>query len=344
MREINVLKTGPANSIQDLGRFGHQRLGITQSGPMDLVAFRTAQILLDNPDNAPMIELAGMGGDFRLGRNSSPVQFALTGAKFAASLNSTAIDLNRVYMLGIGDVLSIGAAQIGNYGYLALRGGIDIEHVLGSSATHSRAGLGGHQGRTLRAGDQLSVGSAPKLAPVLIPSASRSTAGIETIHVIQNPQSEMFTPASLDRFYTQVYSVTAKMDRMGVYLTGHPLSHRAGHDIISDGNPNGAIQIPGSGLPIVLLADRQPTGGYPKIATIITADLGRFAQLRGGQKLRFQPVSHAQALEKLRRVNTALENTPKLLVSAPDRKESRLLSYNLISGAISSGDTMPWED
>ena len=356
---LNILSTGPLTSIQDIGRFGYQRYGITQSGPMDRMSYELAHRLLGDETSNALIEFAGLGGRFQLSETAGgPVRLAGTGGKFPVTLNGIKKDWWAGYTLYPGDVLDIGYALDGNYGYLALKDGISVEPVMCSCSTHSRAGFGGLDGRLLKAGDRISLtlsnlkkgrsGRDLRLPRTdhELPYTNQGEPGDE-IRVIMGQQADRFSSAEQQKFCSQRYIVSAKIDRMGAFLEGEPLKHLGSHDVVSDGIVFGSVQVPGSGLPVVLLADRQPTGGYPKIATIISADIPKFVQLRPGQAFRFRSVSRDHAIDALRRMKRMIKQyeqsfTPVFGVDG--NLSERLLTVNLISGAIADSEDLPWQN
>lgn len=337
--QLEIIKAAPVSTIQDLGRFGFQRYGVTQSGPMDSFAFSVANTLLQNDANAAMIEFAGFGGHYKL-IGDHHIQFCVTGADVPVLVNGNPFETYQVITLNSGDVLEIGVVRSGNYGYLALRGGIEIDSVIGSLSTHSRAGFGGFDGRKLAPHDHLPLTNTPIINEVRLAQSARLKPS-DTINVILGQQANMFSTAEVGKFLSQAYKISNRLDRMGVFLDGTPLVHKAGHDLVSDGIVTGSIQVPGNGLPIVLMADRQPTGGYPKIATITTADLPKFAQLPPGSDVHFNTVTLDQATTDLAKYSTLL-NTIALqfqpVIKTENQQAEALMKANLISGVVSQSD------
>ena len=213
-----------------------------------------------------------------------------------------------------GDRLSIGQATRGLRCYLSVAGGIEVPQVLGSRSTYLPGRLGGMEGRALQAGDLLPAGSQPRpletiegrtIRPELIPAFSREV----TLRVILGPQDQLFTPEGIAMFLNEPYTVTPQADRMGYRLSGPAIRHSSGHDIISDGTALGSVQVAGDQQPIILLADRQTTGGYPKIATVLAVDCPLAAQARPGAWIRFQSVALSEAHRLLRESALALANS-----------------------------------
>ncbi|MHA6299278.1 5-oxoprolinase subunit C family protein [Devosia sp. CAU 1758] len=293
--QLRVLRASPLCTIQDLGRPGLLAHGISASGPMDLSAHALAGMLTGAAGEAG-IEITRAGIDFRLELGDLPTGWA--GGQFSVAINGAAQLWPGNAVLRAGDVVSITPGPAGNYGYLRFGPRLDLNPVMGSHATSTRAKLGGHGGRALVAGDVLTfvgrggIGAQTGLvAMAMADGPIRFTWGLH---------AEYFSPQLRQTFTEAEFRVSPMMDRMGVRLVD-----RAGVfagasilSLVSDPILPGDIQILGDGTPIVLMRDHQPTGGYPRIGTIVTADLDRFAQIRAGQPIAFTPVSveHAQRL------------------------------------------------
>jgi biotin-dependent carboxylase-like uncharacterized protein len=260
---------------------------------MDQQALRVGNLLVGNPDGAASVEIA-MGG-FRA-EFLWCVNFAITGADMEAFLNGRLVATWKTHRALSGDILELRSANIGIRSYLTLAGGVMVTPVMASRSTFLRGGFGGFHGRPLRKDDLLSIGD-PIGKPILnvpnslIPPYSNHPA----VRVLAGPQDDCITPKGLETFFSAEYRVTDRSDRMGTVLSGPKIDHRFGADIISDGTAPGAIQVPGSGQPMILTADCQTTGGYVKIATIIAADLPLIAQLGPGDTIRFEGVSLDEA-------------------------------------------------
>jgi biotin-dependent carboxylase-like uncharacterized protein len=303
---IRILDPGPLTTVQDLGRPGYLRVGIPASGPVDRVAFVLANRLVGNPDDAAGLECTLLGPRLEILRESV---VAATGAEMPFIVNEREVERWRSIRVQPGDVVRLGAAARGVRGYLAVSGGLDVPKVLGSRSTYLRGRLGGHAGRALRQGDEIPLGSS---RPVPRERAVRREAvpsldGDPVVHVVLGPQADRFTAAGLDTFLREPYEMLPQSDRMGARLQGPVIEHRRGHDIISDGVPLGGIQVVGDGQPIILLVDRQSTGGYTKIATVCSADVGRVGQTRPGERLRFRPTTVEEAHARARAQRLALE-------------------------------------
>ena len=295
MSDLLVQEPGPLTTIQDLGRFGHLRVGIPTSGPMDRDAFVLANRLVGNPDGATALECTVIGARIEL---TDDRLVAVTGADMPPTVNGAAVPAWQAVAVKAGDVLRLGPARSGVRAYLAVAGGLETPVVLGSRATYVRGRLGGLGGRALRRGDRLPLGPAVAARSRRLRAGQVPVYGAEaTVSVILGPQDDRFTAAAC---FTQ-------SDRMGARLKGPFIEHTRGHDIVSDGVPMGGIQVIGEGQPIVLLADRQSAGGYTKIATVCSFDLGRIAQLKPGGRLTFRRVTVAEAHAMLRDSRLALD-------------------------------------
>ena len=296
MSALFVADPGLLTTVQDLGRFGHQRVGVPPSGPMDRPAFVMANRLVGNPDGAAALECTIKGPRLEV-RQAATV--AVAGAPMGFSVNGQAAAPWAGVSVRPGDVIAFQMASAGCRAYLAVAGGIDVPLALGSRATYLRGRLGGLGGRALQKGDALPVGTpGPGAARVgrMVPEDRRPAYPAEReCRVILGPQDDRFTAEGIRAFLEGPYEVTPQADRMGYRLKGPEIPHVRGHDIVSDGIPLGGIQVPGERQPIVLLADRQTTGGYTKIATVIGVDIGAIGQTRPGQRIRFRRVSLEEA-------------------------------------------------
>lgn len=298
MELLEVIQPGPLTTVQDLGRYGYQQYGVPPSGAVDNYAYRIGNLLVGNEESLASLEITLFGGKLRF---LCQTVIAITGADLAPTLNGNSIPLWETVPVRPGDIISFPRLRSGCRAYLAVAGGISVPKVMGSASTLIKAGIGGFAGRALRQGDILhtvKVSSATvmaRLPPEFVPSYGDQ---IE-LRVILGPQDDYFTEAGINTFLQSEYTVSIQADRMGYRLEGPRIEHRSKADIISDGIPLGAVQIPGDGLPIILLADRQTTGGYAKIATVISVDIPKIAQAKPGDKVRFKRVSEDEALTLL---------------------------------------------
>jgi antagonist of KipI len=296
---LRVVSPGPLSTIQDLGRPGYQRFGVSVSGAADRYALRLGNLLVGNNERGAAIEVTIGGAEFEF---TSPAIFAITGADLSPMLNGTPIALWETVSAAVGDRLSLmspAGPDSGLRGYLNVSGGFDTPHVLGSRSTHIGARLGGIEGRALESDDEIPIG--PVTNPVL-PGRRVSQnllpqyGGDIVARVVPGPQDDLFDSDATATFYNSTYTVSDKSDRMGCRLEGPEVPAIDGaHGIVSDGVLSGAIQIPGDAQPIILLADRQTTGGYAKIGVIASVDLALVAQASPGATVRFERISAEDA-------------------------------------------------
>jgi len=333
---VEVLSAGPMLTIQDGGRHGLRHFGVSTAGPMDCPALALANALCGNPPLAAALEFAALGGNFSATR---PLRFAATGGNCDVRVDGRRIAPGESHRLNPGEVLKVGAIEGAVWGYVAFAGGIAVPPVLGSRATHLRSGLGGLEGRPLRAGDILPLGEdeAPDRCLRHETHTPSDTGG--PIRIVLGPQDDYFDSEVIARLTGTEFTVTPRRDRMAMILDGAELPAARGHDIVSDATVPGSIQVPGSRKPMVLMAESQTTGGYPKIATVITADLPRLAQLPTGARLRFSVVSRDEGEEAWLAQAKALRVTLAQLQPKPEGllRSEYLLSCNLISGVFGAG-------
>ncbi len=288
--ELIIHKPGLYTTVQDNGRYGYQRFGMPVAGVMDPYAYHLANQLVGNTNGEACLETTLLGPEIEF---TASCVIALTGADMSPCLNGEPVQRYAVLTITAGDRLTCSAAKYGCRMYIAVAGGIDVPKVMNSRSTYVRASTGGLDGRTLKTGDRLPIGkqtAPPMKCPVphdCIPQYARSTE----IRIVPGPEAPRFTFEGICAFLTSEYTVTAESDRMGYRLNGPVITHRTNADIISAGIAPGTIQIPGNGQPIILLADRQTTGGYTRIAQVITVDLSVIAQMKPGDTLRFREVS-----------------------------------------------------
>lgn len=298
---IEFLTGGLLTTVQDKGRYGMQRYGVAVSGAMDHYAHSLANILVGNKRGEASFEITMLGPDVKFHR---AVVFAVCGAQFThMQLNGAPVECGRAYCAQAGDVLKIGYAEKGVRAYLAVAGGLDVPQIHDSSATYLRGKIGGWEGRAMKAGDKV-----PMKAPVSVLGRMEQRKVdlsqfyqydcVRSIRVLLGPQDNYFSEDGKKTFFSSEYTITAENDRMGYRTDGPDVEYAEGYDgnIVSDGIPKGAIQIP-SGKPIIMMADRQTTGGYAKIASVINVDLAQIAQMRAGDKLTFTEVGIDEAHE-----------------------------------------------
>lgn len=289
---ITVITAGPMMTVQDQGRYGHLAHGLSISGAMDRQSLAIANALVGNPVSAAAVEFAMVGGSFRVDRTC---RIAVTGGACDIRVGERKLCGWQSHVLSPGDVLTIGYMHGCVWGYLALSGGIDVPPFLGSRSTHVRTGVGGHEGRPLKPGDKIPLGA--DVPGSLLEITEPFRRNDRPIRVVLGPQDDYFSSRTMTDFLTQSYRVSASRDRMAMLFDGPALVATRGHDIVSDATVTGSIQIPSSGRPMVLCADSQTTGGYPKIATVISADLARLMQMPAGATVRFKAASIEMAEE-----------------------------------------------
>jgi biotin-dependent carboxylase-like uncharacterized protein len=299
---IVIRSAGLLTTVQDAGREGYQRYGMPVSGAMDSFSMRLANILVGNDTGIACLEATIAGPEIEF---TEQTIVAVTGADMGPCINGRSALMYTMLKVKKGDILSFTGLVSGCRSYIAFAGGIDLPEVMGSRSTYLRASVGGFDGRALRTGDVLPLGKItadlkimeiPRdIIPVYKPS--------QTIRIISGPEADRFELEGLRSFLTAEYMVTDRSDRMGYRLDGEQIIHKPdGPDIISAGISAGTVQVPGDGKPIILMADRQTTGGYARIANVITADLSLVAQMKPGDTIRFREVTldHAQELLRLR--------------------------------------------
>ena len=342
MNLFEIKSAGALSSIQDAGRRGYRRFGVPSAGALSTPLMRIANRLVGNDEHAPVIEC--FGGGLHLVVREGSIRVALTGdatAQFSREGTKTPLAPWRSTTLVAGDELRLQGSGRDRAVTLAVAG-LDCPRQMGSAATYARAGLGGQHGRPLAAGDSLRAAEPPGTPEQVLRKPPAIDRGA-SIRLVAGPQADFFDESALARLSASEYRITSEADRMGMRLEGPPLAHRdaASREIISDATVPGSIQVPGNGLPIVLLADGQTAGGYPKIATVIGADLGRLAALRPGQTLRFATVTAAEGAQLAR----AEEAETRALITAirplPADGIDLLALYtgNLVDGVVHALDT-----
>ncbi len=324
---ITVLKPGFFSTIQDQGRWGYQAFGMPVAGAMDRYAFRLANLLVGNKPEAAMIEMSMLGAAFKF---DDAQIVAICGADMQAELDGKRVANWTSFEVTPGSELRLDYAPTGFRTYLAIRGGIDVPSVLGSRSTYTPAKIGGLEGRALQQGDLLDVGcdfeSDVRLRSISagdIPDYSQNI----TLRVLLGPQDDMFSPEAIATFFDSEYLISEEADRVGYRLQGPKITHLDKAVIISDALPMGAIQIPAHGLPIIMMADRQTTGGYAKIGAVIGPDLSKLAQAKPGDRVIMQRIDEQQAVDALRaerqiylRAIHSFAEAPAVFRSVPEKK------------------------
>lgn len=299
---IKFIFAGPRTTIQDKGRMGYQTTGFAPSGFMDRVAARRANTIVNNSENDAIIEFCLVGPTMLF---TTPANICVSGGDFQIKIGQELFAADTAVHVEAGQTASIMTGNVGTYGCIAVGGGLAIPEIMGSYSTNLRCKIGGFKGRQLMNGDELELRN-PKYAAQNLSGRrlpERKLAAMDevlTVRVIPGPQEEAFTEAGIQTFYNSEYTVSNLSDRMGFRLEGDVVETKNGSDIISDGIVLGSVQIAGNGNPIVMMADRQTTGGYAKIATVIHVDIPQFAQLRPSQKVRFQAITVQEAQQLYR--------------------------------------------
>lgn len=312
---ITVLNPGLLTTVQDMGRVGYQQFGVSVSGVMDPRATSIANILVGNEEGEAVLECTMLGPQLRFDMANC---IAITGGDLGPTLDGKPIPNYAAVSVQAGQVLRFTGPKTGCRCFIAFAGGLDIPVIMGSRSTYLKAKIGGLNGRKLQKDDviafrypksQLKNLNDRSLSPEFVPRP------VYSLRVVMGPQDDAFTLEGIETFLSEIYTVTPEFDRMGCRLDGPVITHKNGGDIISDGIAFGAIQVPSAGKPILMLADRQTTGGYTKIANVITADFRLLGQLKGGDKVRFEKVSIAHAQDALLTQRAAL----RLLRKSVDR-------------------------
>lgn len=339
---LRVAAPGLMTTVQDLGRTGYQHLGIAVSGALDPVSLQAANALAGNAPGTGALEVTYVGPT--LVAEADDMRLAFAGADAAIDVlpdehakEGVRIDAMRSVRLERGEAVRIGSLTGSKVLYVAVEGGFAIAPVLGSVSTYIRGGFGGWQGRALIAGDRL-----PLVRETATEREEQRLEGLDLapparLRVIAGPQNDYFSERGIAAFFAGDYAVGPGSDRMGMRLAGAPIDHVRGFNITSDGIAPGSIQIPGDGQPIVLLADRQTTGGYPKIATVISADLPALGRLPIGARIGFEPVTLEVAARARRALAAEIGCLSERLVPvrvAPASVAPRLMAQNLISGVV----------
>ena len=343
MTSLQLLRCGPGTSIQDRGRFGWHRHGITSSGAADQMALAAANALVGNPPGIEALELVFLGATIEV--RDGPVRLALAGAPMPMRLEGHPVPDHLSFIIEPGQRLEIGTATAGVYAILAVEGGFAIPADLGSRSLHRRAGLGGIDGQSLSAGAviPLTLATPDIRATAALPPLPVTSD--QPLRVVLGPQQGHATATGLATFLTAAFTVTNEVDRMACRLGGPSVALAGSFNIVSDGIVPGSVQIPGSGLPIVMLADRQTTGGYPKIATVITPDLRLLVQKRAGEPVRFSAITIEQAEIAARHHASEVADLPRRILEPQARaaNSSALLAINLAGHASNACDPASWQ-
>ncbi|ADL12038.1 biotin-dependent carboxyltransferase family protein [Acetohalobium arabaticum] len=331
MGEIKIIKSGMLTLIEDDGRYGYQQYGVPVSGTMDFFAHRLANILVGNDELESVLETTIIGPEIEF---HDDMVIAITGADSSPILNGKSIPLWQSIRVHRGDHLSFNGIKDGCRSYIAFSGGFDVPVVMDSKSTYIKAGIGGFKGRALNQGDVLRIGEPTEEITELegrkIPQEyiNYHLQDNINIRVVLGPQKEYFTAKGIEAFLSNKYEITNESDRMGYRLNGEEIEHKKSADILSDGIAMGAVQVPSNGQPIIMMADRQVTGGYTKIANVITVDLPKIAQAKPGQEIEFEAITVQKAQKLLRSFENKI-NFIKRVFKLKLKNNKKLITYRL---------------
>lgn len=295
---IRILKGGMLTTVQDLGRTGYQSQGFSVAGVMDVRSFKIANLLLDNPENEPVLEFTLIGPVLEF---TSATIISITGGDFSPIVNGEPVPMYTALYMNKGDILKFSSARYGSRGYIAFSSYLDVPIVMGSHCTNLKSQLGGFKGRKLQEGDYIGFRIKRRYLPFFLsrklelPDVNEFQKDETVLRVVMGPQDDLFSKQGIETFLNSEYTVTSDFDRMGCRLEGPFIAPKKTSDIISDGIAFGSIQVPSHGKPIILLADRQTTGGYAKIATVASVDIPKLVQRKTDHKIRFQPITVQEA-------------------------------------------------
>ncbi len=331
--ELIIRKAGMLTSVQDLGRWGYQSSGVPVAGAMDLPALRLGNVMLGNPEGAAALEVTLLGPEIEV-KEAGAAVFA--GADLGFSVNGKAVGSWRSVVLNDGDVITFkGSKGKGCRGNLCFAGGVDIPAVMNSRSTYIRAKIGGVEGRALKVGDVIKIGEPTalwkKLGGLCLPEDLDPAQDANApLAIITGLQEDAFTEEGKKLLFESEYTITAESDRMGCRLEGAKIEHtEKGADIVSDAIPLGAVQIPGHGMPIIMLADRQTTGGYTKIGVLTPLSMEALVQKMPGSKVRFRRADVSEGVAEQMKIKEAVRRAKELRLSHVSRthiEASRSLS------------------
>lgn len=325
--EFSISFAGPLVTFQDIGRPGNMRYGVSASGPMDIVSFEAANAVLGNDTKQTAIEIS-LGG-LILQCHEGSITLAITGGDFLIEYQGQKISSWTVLTIQKGERLSVRAGKSGSWAYLAFSGKLNVKDWLNSSSTHSTSGFGGG---VLKTGQKFTLtdasNQANRIGPILKPNFNTN----DLIHAVLGPQDQYFMNTAIKIFSDSIFKVSDNYDRMGMQLTGPKLELKSALSIPSEPVVKGSIQVSGDGIPTILLADHQTTGGYPKIATVISSDINRLVQLRSNQNVEFILINSNEALQKTRKFLDMKEKYLQKISISRGTLEQRLMSENLIGG------------
>ena len=310
---IRILKGGMLTTVQDLGRTGYQSQGFSVAGVMDVRSFKIANLLLDNPENEAVLEFTLIGPTLEF---TSATIIAITGGDFQPMLNDEPAPMYTAIYVNKGDILKFGSAKTGSRGYIAFSSYLDIPVVMGSRCTNLKSKIGGFKGRKLQAGDYIGFRIKRRYLRFFLSRKLEQEKFDEdsvTVRVVMGPQDSKFSKQGIETFLSSEYTVTSEFDRMGCRLDGAYIAPKESSDIISDGIAFGSIQVPAHGKPIILLADRQTTGGYAKIATVASVDIPKIVQRKTDHKIQFEAITVQEAQKLYLKEQKELDKMRKII-------------------------------
>ena len=310
---IRILKAGMLTTVQDLGRTGYQSQGFSVAGVMDVRSFKIANLLLDNPENEAVLEFTLIGPTLEF---TSATIIAITGGDFQPTINDEPAPMYTAIYVNKGDVLKFGSAKTGSRGYIAFSSYLDIPVVMGSRCTNLKSKIGGFKGRQLQAGDYIGFRIKRRYLRFFLSrklEQEKFDDDSVKVRVVMGPQDSKFSKQGIETFLSSEYTVTSEFDRMGCRLDGAYIAPKESSDIISDGIAFGSIQVPAHGKPIILLADRQTTGGYAKIATVASVDIPKIVQRKTDHKIRFEAITVQEAQKLYLKEQKELDKMRKII-------------------------------
>lgn len=338
---IQIINGGFLTTIQDMGRYGYQETGMSVSGVMDTRAASLANILVGNDMNEAVIEITMMGPTMKFTEDEI---IAVTGGDLGAKIDGKPVERYRAVLVKAGQTLSFMGMYGGSRAYIAFAGGLDIPVVMGSRSTNLKSKVGGYEGRKLGTGDEIAF----RAPASWLPHMAERVYGLPsygakewTLRVVMGPQDDCFTDKGINTFLNSTYTISNEYDRMGCRMEGDVIEHKNGGDIITDGISFGAVQVPSHGNPIVMMADHQTTGGYTKIACVISVDLPELAQCMPGHTVRFKKIGIEEAQELYCQWRDYLKRLEKEL-NCPAEPASELQAVGL--AAAVNEDRRYWGD
>ncbi|MGM0437707.1 MAG: biotin-dependent carboxyltransferase family protein [Bacillota bacterium] len=324
MQKILVKNGGPLTTVQDLGRFGYQKFGMPTAGAMDKFSYKIANLLVENQEDEAVLEYTLKGPNLKFEKDAI---IAVTGAESLVKLNGKKIKMWKSHYIEKGSTLEISSTEKGLRGYIAFKSGFDLPEIMGSKSTYLRGNLGGYEGRKLKSGDVLEISEKVFREDYNFKSLEkkyRPDFSQRNIRVIMGPQDDCFSKEGISKFLKGEFKVGSQADRMGYRLEGPKIEHKDGADIITDGIAEGSIQVSGNGKPIIMLADSQTTGGYTKIATVITNDIDIVSQKKPGDLIAFEKIDLKTAQKLIKKRKEIYESIKK-----HNRKSTKSKHYNI---------------